>query len=239
MIVAVMENQSKWKYEPITRSEERVLIRKAQSGCDESMNRLFTGHLPWWLKKSKEFIRYQLSITKADHERNLAFETDDLFGICFVNFKRAVISFRLDMNCRLLTYCGNRTWMWFNRFVQEECKPLMLCDQQYIEETQPAGNDTTLRIDAENQNRHQKQMLAEALEVVATTREKEIINLRFFCESPLTLRQVGQRMGLTKQRISQIQNQCFFKLKEYLESNEMETVSEYETEDKTNKSSGD
>lgn len=117
--------------------------------------------------------------------------------------------------------------MWFNRSIQEEFKPLTICDYQYIEETHPAGIDTTLRIDAENQNKHQKQILKDAIEIVANTREKEILELRFFAKQPLTLRQIGQRMGLTKQRIAQIQTQCFVKLREYLESNQTEAVSEF------------
>ena len=212
----------------MNRQQERFLIAKAQAGCDVSMNRLFEAHYPWWLKKCREFVRHEMTRLNLQYESCLEFETDDLLAVCFENLKRAVKAFDLDRNYRLLTYCGRNVWQWCFRFIQEECKPLKFVDQAYLEETQPAIADTTLKVDHELQNAEYRRVILEALGSVANSRERQIVELRFLSEQPLTLKQVGDLFGLTKQRIAQIQTRCLEAVRKHLSENNLELMIEFQ-----------
>jgi RNA polymerase primary sigma factor len=57
-------------------------------------------------------------------------------------------------------------------------------------------------------------------------REKKIINLRYGLsgECPLTLEEIGKQMGITRERVRQIQNKSISKLKSFKEINELKPL---------------
>ncbi len=63
----------------------------------------------------------------------------------------------------------------------------------------------------------ERQHLHELLDCI-TPREAEVLRLRYGLDddSPLTLEQIGDRLGLTRERIRQIENEALNKLHDYL-----------------------
>ncbi|MBT6835931.1 MAG: sigma-70 family RNA polymerase sigma factor, partial [Bacteroidetes bacterium] len=59
-----------------------------------------------------------------------------------------------------------------------------------------------------------------------SSREKTIIKLRYGLsgECPLTLEEIGVMMGITRERVRQIQNKSITKLRTFKEIKELETI---------------
>ncbi len=71
---------------------------------------------------------------------------------------------------------------------------------------------------------YDKEALAHALEYALTERERKIIELRYGLEDegPLTLELIGQRIGLTRERVRQIENQALHKLELFMQQKDEE-----------------
>lgn len=65
---------------------------------------------------------------------------------------------------------------------------------------------------------YDRESLRHALEYSLTDRERKIVELRFGIgeEEPFTLEQIGERIGLTRERVRQIENQALHKLQLFM-----------------------
>lgn len=65
---------------------------------------------------------------------------------------------------------------------------------------------------------YDREALTHALEFALTDRERKIIELRYGLgdEEPLTLETIGERIGLTRERVRQIENQALHKLEVFM-----------------------
>jgi RNA polymerase sigma-32 factor len=57
-------------------------------------------------------------------------------------------------------------------------------------------------------------------------REREILDLRIYSDSPMTLQSLGDRLGLSRERVRQLEKQIMEELRHYL-SNEIRDFEEY------------
>ncbi len=50
---------------------------------------------------------------------------------------------------------------------------------------------------------------------ILTKRELEIFDLRIFSDSPVTLQEIGERYGISRERVRQVEKNVINKIKEY------------------------
>ena len=204
-----------WTYKPLTREEEKALILKAQDGCEESHNRLFEGHFPWWLKACRQYETFTKSSNLHGSERRYTYETDELLSICFMQMRRAVELFDTKREIRFLTFCGSNVWRWFRTYERTEFRPIAFFENDFFDGTKHT-EDTTKTVDDKDTDGHRKQVLKKAMRKTLTGRDVVIIEMRYFQDPPATLEQVGEKLGISKERVRQLQTRCFHYLRHQL-----------------------
>jgi RNA polymerase sigma-32 factor len=48
-----------------------------------------------------------------------------------------------------------------------------------------------------------------------SARELEIFNLRLFCDTPVTLQEIGERYGISRERVRQVEKNIIRKMREF------------------------
>lgn len=207
---------SAWTHRPITAEQEFELIAKAKEGCSDSMNRLFEGHFPWWVKQCSEFLKHRFINSAIKNEYRGNYEMDELLSICFIQMRRSVIIFDQSRGTRLLTYCGFNCWKWFHGRERVEYRPMMMVDDEYLKNTAETP-DPTVELIQKFEAEQYKWIINQAIEMMLAGREKEIIQKRYLNEHPKTLKSIGDEMGLSKERVRQIEKESMWSLMRYFE----------------------
>jgi len=78
------------------------------------------------------------------------------------------------------------------------------------------GNDPFLSLEKEIDLKNFQKLLKETIDSELNEKEKTILSLRF-CENPKTLEKIGKEMGLSRERVRQIQKKALKKLRKKLE----------------------
>lgn len=81
-----------------------------------------------------------------------------------------------------------------------------------IPDTRP---DFTELLEEEDEARHQKELISNALNKLSE-KEKFVIENRILKDEPLTLQAVGEQLGITRERVRQIEESALKKLKKYI-----------------------
>lgn len=196
-----------WDYKPVTAEEELKLIYKAKDGCESSMNRLFEAHRPWWIRQSSDYLKHKHQNGDARNDRRQNYEMDDLLSICFIQMRNAVLRFDPDRGNRLLTYCGASIWKWFYMHERNEFRPMIMAEDEFLK-TAAVMTDTTIETRRKIENEERQGLIKKVVSETLSGRDLEIINMRFFDDPILTLSQAGRELGITKERVRQIESKC-------------------------------
>jgi RNA polymerase sigma-32 factor len=89
-------------------------------------------------------------------------------------------------------------------------------DSTHLDMLEDGGPGTEALVAAREIRGGLKAELAEAIETVLNEREREVIELRHFSDDPPTLREVGERWGVSRERARQIEAAARGKLKKHL-----------------------
>lgn len=207
---------SAWTHKPITAEQEFDLIAKAKEGCSDSMNRLFEGHFPWWVKQCSEFLKRRFLNSAIGNEYRGNYEMDELLSICFLGMSNAVRLFDQSKGNRLLTYCGHNCWKWFHSCERVEFRPMIMVDDDYLK-TSASVDDPTTELIRKFEADQYKWIVNSAIEMMLVDREKEIIKRRYLNDQPETLKSIGEDLGICKERVRQIEKESMWSLMRYFE----------------------
>jgi RNA polymerase sigma factor (sigma-70 family) len=207
---------SAWIHKPITAEQESELITKAKEGCSDSMNRLFEGHFPWWVKQCSEFLKRRFLNSAIGNEYRGNYEMDELLSMCFMGMQKAVLKFDQSLGNRLLTFCGYNCWRWFHSRERVEFRPMIMVDDDYLK-TSAAIADPSVDLIRKFEAEQYKWIVNQAVEVMLHGREKMIIQQRYLTDHPQTLKQIGDQLGISKERVRQIEKESMWSLMRYFE----------------------
>ena len=207
---------SAWTHKPITAEQEFDLIAKAKEGCSDSMNRLFEGHFPWWVKQCSEFLKRRFLNSAIGNEYRGNYEMDELLSMCFMGMQKAVLKFDQSLGNRLLTFCGYNCWRWFHSRERVEFRPMIMVDDDYLK-TSAAIADPSVDLIRKFEAEQYKWIVNQAVEVMLHGREKMIIQQRYLTDHPQTLKQIGDQLGISKERVRQIEKESMWSLMRYFE----------------------
>jgi len=207
---------SAWTHKPITAEQEFDLIAKAKEGCSDSMNRLFEGHFPWWVKQCSEFLKRRFLNSAIGNEYRGNYEMDELLSMCFMGMQKAVLKFDQSLGNRLLTFCGYNCWRWFHSRERVEFRPMIMVDDDYLK-TSAAIADPSVDLIRKFEAEQYKWIVNQAVEVMLHGREKMIIQQRYLTDHPQTLKQIGDQLGISKERVRQIEKESMRSLMRYFE----------------------
>ena len=207
---------SAWTHKPITAEQEFDLIAKAKEGCSDSMNRLFEGHFPWWVKQCSEFLKRRFLNSAIGNEYRGNYEMDELLSMCFMGMQKAVLKFDQSLGNRLLTFCGYNCWRWFHSRERVEFRPMIMVDDDYLK-TSAAIADPSVDLIRKFEAEQYKWIVNQAVEVMLHGREKMIIQQRYLTDHPQTLKEIGDQLGISKERVRQIEKESMWSLMRYFE----------------------
>ncbi len=211
-----MSDWTEWEYKPVTAEEESKLITKAKGGCSDSMNRLFEAHMPWWVRCCVNFLESRYFNKPVSHQNQKTYEIDDLLSICFLHLQKSLSGFDETQGNRLLTYVGAFTWQWFARSEGRDFKNITTVDDDYLKDQIVVKDhvDQVVRNLAQEQYR---QVIQEALETIPIERDREIIQIRFLQEFPPTLQEIGIELGISRERVRQIEERGRHHIRKYIQ----------------------
>jgi len=207
---------SAWIHKPITAEQESELITKAKEGCSDSMNRLFEGHFPWWVKQCSEFLKRRFLNSAIGNEYRGNYEMDELLSMCFMGMQNAVLKFDQSLGNRLLTFCGYNCWRWFHSRERVEFRPMIMVDDDYLK-TSAAIADPSVDLIRKFEAEQYKWIVNQAVEMMLFGREKMIIQQRYLTDHPQTLKEIGDQLGISKERVRQIEKESMWSLMRYFE----------------------
>jgi len=207
---------SAWTHKPITAEQEFDLIAKAKEGCSDSMNRLFEGHFPWWVKQCSEFLKRRFLNSAIGNEYRGNYEMDELLSMCFMGMQKAVLKFDQSLGNRLLTFCGYNCWRWFHSRERVEFRPMIMVDDDYLK-TSAAIADPSVDLIRKFEAEQYKWIVNQAVEMMLFGREKMIIQQRYLTDHPQTLKEIGDQLGISKERVRQIEKESMWSLMRYFE----------------------
>lgn len=207
---------SAWIHKPITAEQESELIAKAKEGCSDSMNRLFEGHFPWWVKQCSEFLKRRFLNSAIGNEYRGNYEMDELLSMCFMGMQNAVLKFDQSLGNRLLTFCGYNCWRWFHSRERVEFRPMIMVDDDYLK-TSAAIADPSVDLIRKFEAEQYKWIVNQAVEMMLFGREKMIIQQRYLTDHPQTLKEIGDQLGISKERVRQIEKESMWSLMRYFE----------------------
>lgn len=207
---------SAWIHKPITAEQESELITKAKEGCSDSMNRLFEGHFPWWVKQCSKFLKRRFLNSAIGNEYRGNYEMDELLSMCFMGMQNAVLKFDQSLGNRLLTFCGYNCWRWFHSRERVEFRPMIMVDDDYLK-TSAAIADPSVDLIRKFEAEQYKWIVNQAVEMMLFGREKMIIQQRYLTDHPQTLKEIGDQLGISKERVRQIEKESMWSLMRYFE----------------------
>lgn len=187
------------KFPVLTREEEVLLARQARAGDKAAANRLVESSLRFVLRIVFKY-------------RRPGFPMMDLVSQGCMGAMRATKTFDPDTGFRFVTYAGH----WIKQFVQRAM--MEYARHQHHSLDDPAfgdDEDTTFKdllvsgepgAEVMTSDRQVTRMLS-----VLSEREKTVITLRFWHD--LSLEEVGDRIGLTKDRVRQIESRSLRKMR--------------------------
>ncbi|MBR6643669.1 MAG: RNA polymerase sporulation sigma factor SigK [Lachnospiraceae bacterium] len=197
--------------QPLSTQEEEQLLQGMREGDLSCRNRLIEHNLRLVAHVVKKY-------------NNTIYETDDLISIGTIGLIKAVDSFNKSKGIRLATYAS--------RCIENELLMLMRSSKKQSREVSlfdPIGSDkegNTIQlldicvaeeIDVIEQMEEQQQLkkLHDYIDKVLTSREKEIILLRYGLKGgkEVTQRQIADKLHISRSYVSRIEKKALKKLK--------------------------
>ena len=143
-----------------------------------------------------------------------------------LSLMRAVEKFDFSRGFKFSTYATWAIRKNFARSVPAEFTQLNRFRTGADELFQVSSDNRSSAFAEERQNQHQHEMLTQVLQRLQD-RDREIIMLRFGLEDgtePLTLEQVGQHMGVSKERIRQLETRALGRMREIASTEKLDLV---------------
>ena len=134
------------------------------------------------------------------------FDRKELIEDKYYNIYKYIIDFKEEKKVKLSTYIGNR--------IKYECMNL-ICHKIEKEEL----NDNLICSDLPNSLELNKEFLDLFLKDAKNVEDKrffQILEMRFLTEKPLTLKDIGNKLGISNERVRQIFENNIKKLKKHL-----------------------
>jgi RNA polymerase sigma factor (sigma-70 family) len=183
-------------------TEEHRLICQAQRGCQKSLETVINSCLRFVMKNAVKVHKTARWVPLSD----LISSGNE--ALCL-----SIKKYDPSRGVRLLTYAG----FWIRNYMDQVVKNEngSACYESTTRschnEVFPSPEDMMIEIENTDEAR---QRVNEAL-LQLSDREQMIIGYRFLTDKPMTLREIGQKMNLTKSRIQQLeqsalQNMCLY-----------------------------
>lgn len=215
----------------LDRENEAALIGRWQACADrEARDRLVESNVGLVMKIARSYTRYGLT-------------HDDLVGEGFLGLLKAIDRFDLDRNVRFSTYAV----FWIRAEILRALKKEWSGWKTYAAggnmhdislSWTPSGEDWTAveermaddrcgpdvitdRLDREARMRD----LVQTAMLELNCRERQVASDRLMCDPPRTLADLGQSLGVSRERVRQIESRTKRKLKESLASAGVSTAS--------------
>lgn len=239
----------------LTGAEERVLFhqfnyarhrvwklqQEAWARPDKKPTAEQADKLLWWYRRA-ERIREQIAETNlalvlAMAKRTRMSEVDfaDLVSEGNMALLRAVDKFDAGRGFKFSTYACRAILKAFSRQGMKLSKYRQRFPTDFDPKLEKSNFLETKRADFEKDAAEEVREIVMANRADLSTVERTVIEHRFGLETgglekPMTLEQVGQIIGVTKERVRQIQNKAMEKIRVQLESNFLGTVEEEDAE---------
>lgn len=198
---------------PLTAEEEKMYLERSSQGDLEARNIL--------VERNLRLVAHILKKYYAS-----ASDQDDLISIGTIGLIKAISTFDSSKGARLATYAGrciqNEILMYF-RSQKKSAGDISLSD--YLESGSDGGlsvmdvlaSDEDLFEEAHI--RSETQRLMALLPHILSTREREIITLRYglLDQNPLPQREVASRLGISRSYVSRIEKKALEKLRDAME----------------------
>ncbi|NBX24929.1 MAG: sigma-70 family RNA polymerase sigma factor [Planctomycetes bacterium] len=182
-------------------------------------------------KYREQISEINLALVLAMARRVRLGETDfpDLIGEGNMALMRSVDKFDCGRGFKFSTYACRAILKAFSRFGIKLVKHRQRFPSEFDPEFERSNHLETVRLQHERDSAAEVRFLVESDRAELTDVERRVILHRFGLDSPaghpsLTLEQVGQMVGLTKERVRQIQNKALEKLRLALEDLRGETL---------------
>ncbi|MBR5949761.1 MAG: RNA polymerase sporulation sigma factor SigK [Clostridia bacterium] len=200
---------------PLASSEEKELLDRFLKGDQDARNELIEHNLRLVAHIAKKY-------TSAGRS------ADDLISIGSIGLIKAVNTFNAE-KCRTLAgYASRCIENEILMFIRSEKKRMSDIALEEPIGTDRDGNEITLSdiLPSDNEpiidgiiSNSIGRALRNAVDVLLTKQEREIIRLRYGLDSgmPLTQREVGKRMNISRSYVSRIEKRALMKLNECLE----------------------
>ena len=179
----------------------------------------------------EQISEINLALVLAMARRVRLGETDfpDLIGEGNMALMRSVDKFDCGRGFKFSTYACRAILKAFSRFGIKLVKHRQRFPSEFDPEFERSNHLETVRLQHERDSAAEVRFLVESDRADLTDVERRVILHRFGLDAPsdhpsLTLEQVGQMVGLTKERVRQIQNKALEKLRLALEELRGETL---------------
>ncbi len=207
----------------------RFRVRQIQDGLDgRKPNAKESREIVHWYQTSRRYreqiseINLALVLAMAKRVRLGESDFPDLIGEGNMALMRSVDKFDCGRGFKFSTYACRSILKAFSRFGLKLVKYRQRFSSEYDPEFERSNHPATLRLEHERDSAAEVRHMVDSQRAALSEVERRVIFHRFGLDGPtgeplLTLEQVGQRIGLTKERIRQIQNKALEKLRSALE----------------------
>lgn len=208
------------KFPLLTKEEESAIVRRVKAGDKEAIEKLINSNLRFVLSVASKYLsRY---VFKRDQTPGLPLM--DIISEGCLGLIRATKTFEPDRNVRFITYAG----YWIEQRIRLALIDYKKNEHDSLDEPlYESRNETHKDLLTSKEIRLEDGISITTLLNQLTEKERRIIELRFYQD--MTYEETGLNIGLTKERVRQIELRALRKLRWKIHKWEMENLNGHKT----------